>query len=108
MEVDAVQQRARQPRLVVFRAARRAGAGQFREMAAAARVHRCDQLKSRRISSVPLGAGDGHAAGLERLPQRLEGSAVELRQLVEKQHALMGQRNLARPGARSAADESRQ
>jgi hypothetical protein len=34
-----------------------------------------------------LGAGDGHAAGLERLPQRLEGSSVELRQLVEEQIA---------------------
>jgi hypothetical protein len=31
-----------------------------------------------------LGAGDGHAAGFERLPQRLEGSAVELRQLIEE------------------------
>jgi hypothetical protein len=51
-------------------------------MAAAARVHRCDQLKAGRISSMPLGAGDGHAAGLKRLPQRLEGSAVELRNYV--------------------------
>jgi hypothetical protein len=35
-------------------------------------------------------------------------NSVELRQLIEKQHALVGERDLAGPGARSAADESRQ
>jgi len=41
------------------------------------------------------------AAGLERLAQHLEHPAIELRQLIEEQHAVMRQRNLA--GARIAA-----
>ena len=58
-------------------------------MTAAARVHRRDQLEPRRVGDVPLGAGDADAAGLERLRQRFECRAVELRQFVEKQDALM-------------------
>src|SRR5215472_12716935 len=41
------------------------------------------------------------AAGLERLPKNLEYAAVPLRQLVEEEHAVMSERNLA--GARVAA-----
>src|SRR5206468_1353468 len=99
---------ARQPALVVFRAARRPPAREFGKIAAAARVHRRDQLKARRIGDVPLSAGDVDAAGLERLAQRLERGAVELGQLVEKQDTLMRQRDLPRTRARSAADERRQ
>jgi hypothetical protein len=56
-------------------------------MAAAARVHRRDQLKARRIGDVPLSTGDADAAGLERLAQRLERSAIEFGQFVEEQIA---------------------
>ena len=42
MKIDAVQQRARQPALVVLRATRRAAAAALGEMTAAARVHRRD------------------------------------------------------------------
>ena len=77
-------------------------------MAAAARVHRRDQLKARRIGDVPLGTGDADAACLERLAQRFERRAVELGQFVEKQHPLMCERDLARPGARPAADQCRE
>jgi hypothetical protein len=38
------------------------------------------------------GPGDGDDAVLERLPQRLEHRALELRELVEKENALVGQR----------------
>ena len=38
---------------------------------------------------MPLRASDVDAAGLERLAKRFECRAVELRQLVEKQDALM-------------------
>jgi hypothetical protein len=82
VQVDAVEERARQPALVVFRAARRPAAGEFGKMATTARVHRRDQLKARRIGDVPLSAGDADAAGLERLAQRLERSAIEFRNYV--------------------------
>ena len=55
-----------------------------------------------------VGAGDADAAGLQRLAQRFERGAVELRQLVEEQHALMRQADLAGPRAQAAADQRRQ
>ncbi len=39
----------------------------------------------------------------ERLAQRFEYAALELRQLVEEQHAVVGERDLARHGRRAAA-----
>ena len=45
-----------------------------------------------------LARGDGGAAGLHRLAQRLQRLAREFRQFVEEQHAAMGQADLARPG----------
>ena len=47
-----------------------------------------------------VGARHGDAAGLHRLAQRFERGALELRQLVEEQHAEMGERHLARPPRR--------
>ena len=55
-----------------------------------------------------VGARDDGAAGLERLAQRFQRRALELRQLVEEQHAEMRERDLARPGAHAAADQRRQ
>jgi hypothetical protein len=51
------------------------------------------------------GPGDGDDAVLERLPQRLEHRALELRELVEKENASVGERfspdeNFARTFAR--------
>ena len=54
-----------------------------------------------------IGAGDRDFAGLERLAQRFERLRLEFRQLVEKQHALMGERDFARPRAHAAADQRR-
>ena len=42
------------------------------------------------------GAGNADVAGFERLAQRLEYAAFELRQLVEEQHAALGHRDLPR------------
>ena len=58
-------------------------------MTAPARVHRCNQLESRGIGDVYLGAGDANPARLERLPKGFECGAVKLRQFIEKQDALM-------------------
>ena len=45
-----------------------------------------------------VGARDHRLAGLERLAQRIEHLRVEFRQLVEKQHAEMGERRFAGRG----------
>jgi len=44
-------------------------------------------------------------AGFERFAQRLEYAPLELRQLVEEQHAVVGERDLARAWIRAAADQ---
>ena len=74
MKVDPVEQRARHLGLIIGGAARRPAARQrgIAEMAAAARVHRRDQLDPRREGDMRVGAGDADAAGLERLAQRIE------------------------------------
>ena len=96
-------------RLVIGGAARRAAAGQRRiaEMAAAARVHRRDQLDPRREGDVLL------ARATLTLPVssgwRSESStgALEFRQFVEEQHAEMRQADLAGPHPQPAADQRR-
>ena len=74
-------------------------------MAAATRVHGCHELEAGRIGDMRIGARDAHPSGLERLAQRLERRARELRQFVEEQHAVMGKRHLARPRPRATADQ---
>ena len=65
--------------------ARRAGQAAF------AGVHRGDQLEPRREGDAGIGAGDHRLAALERLAQAVEHRRGEFRQLVEEQHAVMGQ-----------------
>ena len=108
LQIDAIEKWSRKPRLVVCGAARPPLAGLPRRAAAAlAGVHRRDQLEPRRVGDAMIGARDHDLAGLERLAQRIEHVRVELRQLVEKQHAEMGQRDLAGPRPRAAADQRR-
>lgn len=52
-----------------------------------------------------VGARHGDLAVLQRLPQRIQHARIEFGQLVEKQHALMRQRDLAGLGAHAAAGE---
>ena len=74
---------------------------------ARARVRRRDELKARREVDRALAAHDRHDAVLQRLAQRLERRAAELRQLVEEQHAVVGEAHLAGLRQRAAADEAR-
>ena len=111
MQVDAVEQRAGQPRLIFGGAARvrpaPAGKARIAGAAAAARVHRGDQHEARRIGDAVIGARDRDLAGLQRLAQRVERLRREFRQLVEEQHAVMRERDFARPRAQAAADQRR-
>ena len=49
---------------------------------------------------------DGNLALLQRLTQHFQGLSLELRQLVEKQDAVMGQRYFSRCGRAAAADHA--
>ena len=86
---------------------RRQAIARIAGVAAAARVHRRDQHEARRIGDAVVGARDRDLAGFERLAQRVEHLRLEFRQLVEKQHAVMRERNFARLGAQAAADQRR-
>jgi hypothetical protein len=109
VQVDAVEQRPGDPRLVIRGAARRAAAGErgIAEMAATTRVHRRDQLDPRGEGHVGVGTSDADAAGFERLAQRIEHRPLEFGELVEEQHPKMGEANLTRPYAKTAADQRR-
>ena len=74
-------------------------------VAARTRIHRRDELELRRKLRLARRARDRDAARFERLAQHLEHVAVELRQLVEEQHAVMRERDLARPRIAAAADQ---
>ena len=52
-----------------------------------------------------VGAGNGDFAGLNRLPQGIQNLRMKLGQFVQKQHAMMGQRDLAWLGADAAAHQ---
>ena len=77
------------------RSAARAAAGVLAH-AARAGVRRGDEREARREDHHALGADDRHAAVLERLAQRLERRPGELGELVEEEHAVVGERRLPR------------
>jgi len=59
-------------------------------------VHRCQELEPGGKQGLASGARDRHATGLERFTQGFQDVAVELRQLVQKQHPVVCQRDFAR------------
>ena len=73
---------------------------------ARARVRRGDEHEARRERHHLLAADDRHVAVLERLAQRLQARARELRQLVEEQDAVVRERRLARLRRVGAADQA--
>ncbi len=70
-------------------------------------VHGGDQHEVSRIVDRAHRAGDGNISILQRLPQDLQNVALEFRQLVEKEHPVVRQRNLSGLGHRASADEAR-
>ncbi len=54
-----------------------------------------------------IGARDRDFAGLQRLAQRVQRLRLEFRQFVEEQHAVMRERDFARPRVQAAADQRR-
>ena len=74
-------------------------------MAAPARVHRRHELHTRREGDVRIGPRNADIAGLERLPKRIQNTALEFWQLVEEEDSEVSETDLARPDAEPAADK---
>jgi hypothetical protein len=69
-------------------------------MAAAAGVGGGDQQKAAGIADMRIGARDHTFAGFDRLAQGFQNGAGKFGKFVQKQHAVVGQADLARLGAR--------
>jgi hypothetical protein len=106
-EVEPVEQGPAQPARVPREVGVGAAAPRRRRVPARARVGRGHEHEARREDRRPLAAHHRHAPVLERLAQRLERRARELRQLVEEQDPVVGEARLPRRGHRPAADEPR-
>ena len=65
------------------------------QIAARARVHGGHQLELRRISGLAGGARNVDFPRFQRLAQHFQHAAVEFGQLIQKQYAVMRQRNFA-------------
>jgi uncharacterized protein YeaO (DUF488 family) len=109
MEIDAIEQRPGDTRLIIGGTARRAAAGAagVAQITAFAGVHRRDELDPRGKGNVAVGARHRDLAGLQRLAQRIEHRALEFGQFVEKQHAEMREADLARANLEPAAHQRR-
>ena len=74
-------------------------------MPAGTRIHRGHQLEPRGVFGLSRRPRQHDVAALQRFAQHLEHGAIELRQLVQEQHAVVRKRNLAWSRASAAADE---
>ena len=109
VDVDAVEQRARNFRDVALNLRGRAVAFArgIAEESARARIHRGSEHEARRKRDGKRGTSDGHAAFFERLAHHFQDVALELRQLVKKNDAVVAERYFSRARHRAAADQSR-
>src|SRR5262249_6375641 len=82
-----------------------APARRMAQVAARAAVRRADQERTRREPRAAARSRDAHATVFERLPQRFEDVATELGELVQKQHAVVRQTELAGSRDLAASDE---
>ena len=89
VQVDTIEQRARQTPEVAVALRGRAEATIESGAAATARIGGRHELEACRKIADSTGARDGHPAILHRLPQRLEDVLLELGQLVQEEHALI-------------------
>ena len=74
-------------------------------IAARTRIHRGDEDEAGGEDDRAQRARHGDAPFFDRLTQRLEHAAIELRHFVEKQHAVMREADLAGPRRAAAADQ---
>ena len=77
------------------------------EIATWTRVHRRDQLEARRKFRLAGRTGNRNGAEFQRFAKHFQDMPLEFRQFIEKQDAVVGQRNLSRPRVDTSADEGR-
>src|SRR5438552_18230423 len=86
VQVDTIDERAREPSLIFGRAAcvgaALAGKSRLARTAAAAGIHRGHQHETRRIGHAVVGPGDRNLPDLERLAERVEDLRLEFRNYV--------------------------
>src|SRR4029077_19993415 len=80
--------------------------GGVAEEPAGARVHRRRKHESSGKGDRSRGARNRGGAVFERLAHHFEDVALELRQFIEKKHAVVAQRNFSWAGNRAAADQA--
>ena len=73
------------------------------EIAARAGIHGRDQLEACGEVRLPCRARNGDVAGFQRFAQDFKHGAGKLRQFIQKQYAVVGQRDFARFGRVAAA-----
>lgn len=98
LHIDAIQQRTGNAALITQDHVGWTAAGQrlVAEIAAWAWIHGGNQLETRWEIGLARGARDGDFARLHWFAQHFQYAPVKLGQLVEKEHAAMGQRNFTR------------
>jgi hypothetical protein len=106
-QVDAIEQRAGELVAIAGDLVGRAAAAPVRVtvVAAGAGVHGRHQLEAGREFGPACGAGDGDVTALQGFAQGFEDTALELRQFIKEQHAVVGQADFA--GARGPASATR-
>lgn len=104
-DINAVEQRPGDAAVICAHLVCRAAAAPRRMAvpAAFARIHRTHKHEVCRKGLGPGNARDGDLAVLKRLTQHLKHILSKLRQLIEKQHAVVRKADLARAWDRSAA-----
>src|SRR4051812_21733621 len=108
MEIDPVEQRPGDSLAITLDLDRTATAFalQVAEVSAGTRIHSRDEHELRWESHATGGARDSYFSIFEWLPHHLEGGAFELRQLIEKQNAVVGKAHLTRLGNGGAAKQA--
>src|SRR6266478_5869710 len=107
VNVNAVQQRSWNLRNVSLNHRRRAVALPRRvaKIAARARIHRRRQHEPRWKRHRNSRARNGHCPVLQRLPHHFQHIPLKFRQLIQKEHAIVTQRNFPRPRHRASANQ---
>jgi hypothetical protein len=107
LQVDAIEQWAGNTSAIASHDIGRAGAqpAWITGVAAWTRIHRCQKLESRWELGLSRGTRNDDVTGFQRLPQYIEDAAIEFRQFVKEQYAVVSQRDFAGSRSRSSADQ---
>ncbi len=82
-------------------------AGAIVKVSARTRIHRARQHEPRRESERHGSSGNTHRAVFQRRTHHFQHIAWELGQLIQKEHAVMGERDFTRTGYSASTDQSR-